>query len=48
MDVRETGQARFLTPPPKDIEIQVEQFLRKKRSQNFSKSKNSVWVIDKL
>lgn len=29
MNVRETGQAPFLTPPPKDTEIQLEQFLKK-------------------
>lgn len=33
MNVRETGQASSLTPSPKDIEIQVEQFLRKKVSE---------------
>lgn len=35
MNAHETGQAPFLTPPPEEREIQVEQILGKERSLIF-------------
>lgn len=45
MNVHETGQALFLTPPPKEPEIQVKQILWKKKKKVFGFYKFKTFVL---